>query len=125
MNNNALIGIAKALAGSGGGGGGGGATVKVIKFTLADNEGGVYTHVSCDATCEEIIAAVNDDNTIVKAIASIDSLDGIAVRAEIDMCGTYYNMKAVTVSIPESSINTSGKAIYLRGLDDEWSDVTE
>lgn len=98
---------------------------KVVKFTLSDNTEGVYTTVSCDATCEEIIAAVNDDNTIVKAIASIDGLDGITVRAEINMCGTYYNMKAVMASIPDSDINTFGKTVYLQGLDDEWTDVTE
>lgn len=69
------LALAKSYADQHGGGGGGASTAGdfVIKMTLASDDDGNYTVASCDATVEQIDAAVAAEKRVI-VIASVDSL---------------------------------------------------
>ena len=69
------LALAKSYADQHGGGGGGTSTTSdfIIKMTLASGDDGSYTLASCDATIEQIDAAVTAEKRVV-VIASIDGL---------------------------------------------------
>ena len=92
-------------------GGGGGASDFIIKMAVESDDDGKYTVTSCDATVEQIDAAVADEKRVI-VIASADSvifelpmLQG--VQGNFYYFGAFLTGQVVTASVQKVGGNTS------------------